>query len=150
MKQFILTSIVACGIAFTANAGNHFKTIHYTSYWSETQKSGLDMEIGSSPISSMSTWAAGDIIINTEDSTLSIGAKGATPEVYKLTRIDEMLDDKNRSCQSVYLTVKNKEGADYSVSVERHYDLRFVKVFFFPKGSDTYRVYGCDYLKKLK
>ncbi len=150
MKQIFLTSLAVCCIVFAASAGSHFKTIHFTSYWNETQKSGLDMQFGSSPTQGMSQRAEGDIIINTEDSTFRITADGAAPQIYKLTKIEEETDNKRASYQEVVLNVKDKNGVPFRVTLQRHYDLRFVKVFVFPENSDTYLVYGCDYLKKLK
>ncbi len=147
--KFILTILTACCITFPASAGSHFKTIHFTSYWSETQKSGLDMQFGSSPVAGMSSRVEGDIIINTEDSTLSIGAEDSTPSVYKMTRTDEESDDKSRQIRTLDLQIKDKDGATYGVTVKRDYQYRLMWVYIFPKGSDTYRVYGCKYLKKF-
>ncbi len=149
MKR-ILTTITALCIACTAFAGKGFRTIHFTSYWTETQKSGLDMQFGSSPVSGPSQYLRGGIAIDTEDSTFSITAPGAAPTVYKLTEVGEVNDDKQRSYEEVILQIQDKAGAKHRVAVQRHYDLRFVKVFIFNKGSDSYLVYGCDYLKKLK
>jgi len=151
MKQSLFAALILC-ISSTAFAGKGFRPIHFTVYFTE-QSPGLSAPIGSPQITGPSNRVEGDIIINTEDSSLQITSAGTTSGNYKITSIEQESDDTYRHINEQELHIKDAAGKAYRVSIQRRKELKSMKVLFIPDGGAygaPYVVYECDYLKKLQ
>jgi hypothetical protein len=144
MKK-LFSTIILCGLLFTAFAQKAFKPIHFTSYM-QTQKS-LDFN---GDKDGPEQHVSGMIQVNAKDSVFTISVDSQVALKLKILTIGDEFAD-GQYDKVVQLSCMDDAGKKYGIRIVRTKtsSYTYMKMYISPASTMIYQTYYCDYLKKL-